>query len=590
MTDLLDAAPPPSRVAASPPPLPARRRPTARVLLAVVVSLVVVYLVFGPLVILLASSFQDTSLALPLSSGSTWTLSNVTSVLGASQTWHLLLTTVEYALGSLLIASFFSIAFAWLVERTNIPMRRTLYVLVVASSGIPGLIFAISWSLLLNPNNGAVNQVLHAVFGFRFDVLSLPGMIFVQGVQLVPLMFLLIGAAFRGMNGSLEDAAAASGAPMRTTLFRITLPMLAPALLGAMIYNFVNIIEWVDIPLVLGLPGHVSVLSTQVFLTVQPPSGLPDYGLASSYGLLLVVLSLVPLILYQRLIRRSSRFATVTGKGYRPRPIQLGRMRYPTLGIALLYIVIVLVLPLLMLFWSSIQPYYSGLNSKAFHRSNWTAYSNLFGSSTLTSTVVNTIVLGLCAAAGTMVLSLLSSWLVVRARNRAAGWLDFLMFFPHMIPSIVIGLAVLLVYLILPVGVYGTIWIMVIAMITKYMSLGTRITNPGMAQVHVSLEEAAAVSGGAVRHIWMRVLIPLLRSVASNGFLIVFLVSIQNLTLPLLLSSPGNDVMATLIWNRYQLGFVQSASALSVMMTVLTMVIAAALRGSGTNAGSRSAA
>jgi iron(III) transport system permease protein len=563
--------------------VPRRRRPSARVLIAIVVTLVVLYLLFGPLVVLVASSFQDTSIALPLSAGSTWSLTNIKAVFGAEATWKLLLTTVEYAIGSLVLGGILSTGLAWLIERTTIPLRRTLYVLVVASSGIPGLIFAIAWSLLLNPTNGAVNDFFRSVLGFTFNALSLPGMIFVQGIQIVPLMFLLISAAFRGMNGSLEDAAAASGASTFTTLRRITLPMLAPALLGAVIYNFVNVIEWVDIPLVLGLPGHVSVLATKVYLTVQPPIGLPNYGLASAYGLMLVVLSLVPLVIYNRLIRRSGRYATMTGKGYRPRRTDLGRWRWLALFAALVYVVVVLVLPVLMLFWSSIQPYYGGFNSAAFHRIGFGAYTNLFSSSTLWPTVWNTVELGVVTALGTIILSVLSSWLVVRARNRLASTLDFLVFFPHMIPSIVIGLAILLVYLILPISVYGTLWIIVIAMITKYMALGTRITTPGVAQVHVSLEEAAEVSGGGIRHVWRRVLLPLLRNVLGNGYLVVFLVAVQNLTLPLLLTSPGNDVLATLIWNRYDLGFVQSAAALSILMTVLTIVVAAALRGSSKN-------
>ncbi|HEY2791748.1 MAG TPA: iron ABC transporter permease [Micromonosporaceae bacterium] len=589
MSTVVDVERPTERPPA-PDVLPRRWRPSARVVIAVVVTLVVLYLLFGPLVILLASSFQDTSVALPLSSGSTWSLTNIKAVFGASATWHLLLTTVEYALGSLVLAGVLSTALAWLIERTTIPLRRTLYVLVVASSGIPGLIFAIAWSLLLNPTTGAVNDFFHWAFGFRFNALSLPGMIFVQGIQLVPLMFLLISAAFRGMNGSLEDAAAASGASTFTTLRRITLPMLAPALLGAVIYNFVNVVEWVDIPLVLGLPGHVSVLATKVYLTVQPPIGLPNYGLASSYGLVLVILSMVPLVIYNRLIRRSSRYATMTGKGYRPRRVDLGRWRWLALFGVFVYVGVVLLLPVLMLFWSSIQPYYGGFNSAAFHRISFGAYSDLFSSSTLWPTVWNTVELGALTALGTVIISVLSSWLVVRARNRLAGTLDFLIFFPHMIPSIVIGLAILLVYLILPISIYGTLWIIVIAMITKYMALGTRITTPGVAQVHVSLEEAAEVSGGGVRHVWRRVLLPLLRNVLGNGYLVVFLVAVQNLTLPLLLTSPGNDVLSTLIWNRYDLGYVQSAAALSILMTLLTIIVAAALRGSSKTERAASAA
>jgi iron(III) transport system permease protein len=186
---------------------------------------------------------------------------------------------------------------------------------------------------------------------------------------------------------------------------------------------------------------------------------------------------------------------------------------------------------------------------------------------------------GIAAAAGSMILAMLVSWIIVRSRSRFRWMADVLAFMPHAIPGVVIGLATLLIYLLLPLHIYGTIWIIVIAMGTQYVSLGTRLTTGGIAQIQPSLEEAAEASGAKARHVWRRVLVPLLRPVVLNGFLLVFLASIQNLTLPLMLYSTGNLVLSSLIWSRWDYGDATGTAVLSVVMTVITVIAALFLRG-----------
>jgi iron(III) transport system permease protein len=440
---------------------------------------------------------------------------------------------------------------------------------------------------LLNPQNGIVNQALDTVFGFKFNALSLGGMIFVEGIRMVPITFLLVSGTFRSMNGSLEDAAAMSGAPLHTTLRRVTLPLLAPALLAALIYNFVSVLEELDVPLVLGLRGHVNVLSTEVYLSVNPAGGLPNFGLASTYGLLLMVLSVIPLIIYRRLMKRVGSFATTTGRGYQSRRLALGKWRYPALAIFMVYIFVTFILPLLVMLFASVEPYFSGVSVAAFHRMTLSGWTAELHSTTLVSTILNTLKICVLVAFFVMLFSFIASWLIVRSRRGSAS-LDFWVFFPHLIPAVVMGLAIALVYLVLPVGVYDTIWIIVIALFTKFIALGTRITTPGIAQIGTSLEEAVAASGGGLRHVWGRVLLPLLRPVLTNGFVLVFVVAAQSLTLPLLLAAPGSEVLATSIWGYWQLGHVVPAMVDSTLLTVITVILATAMRtGDANAAGSR---
>jgi iron(III) transport system permease protein len=563
---------------ATPPRAPRRLgRPGARTVFVVVVVLLLLYLVFGPLIVLIGSSLQQGT-GLPFSPGMTWTGANYAQVFGSLETYRILGTTLEFSLGALAFAFVFAFTFAWLIERTNLPLRNTAFVLLVAPSGMPLLIMAIAWSLLLNPTNGVINIFLKGTFGFTLNAYTIVGMIVVQGFGLVPITFLLIVASLRGMNESLEDAARASGANRATIMRKIVIPLLTPALLGALIYEFVNSVETVDVPLVLGLPGHKTVLSTQVYFSTHPALGLANYGLSSTYGLFLFVLALAPLIIYNRVIASSGRYATVTGRSRSNRVIDLGVWRWPALAGVLIYVTVSFILPFLALLWTSFQPYYSGVSWDAVHRSTTSGWVNVWHTGGVLQAIQNTLVLGVVVALGTMTLSVCLSWIMVRIRTRFTWLLDTTAFIPHAMPGVVIGLSVLILYLILPLPFYGTVWIIAIALGTQYVALGTRLSSGGIAQTHVSLEEAAAASGAPMRKVWRRVLVPLIRPTFANGSLLIFVVAVQNLTLPLILAAPGNTVLSTLIWSRWSYGLIPQAAVLSVAMTAITVTAAILLR------------
>jgi iron(III) transport system permease protein len=541
-----------------------------------------VYLVVGPILMLLLTSFEDTTAGVTIRPPVPWSVANFTGALGDAQTYQVLGTTLIFAAACLLFAFVVSLIFAWLVERTDLPARGLIYVLVVATTGTPGLISAIGWGLLLNPTNGYLNVALRGMFGLHgrgpLNAYSLPAMIFVQGLALVPLTFLLITASLRNMSASLEDAARTSGAPPWAVLRKISLPLLRPVLIGAGIYQFVTVIEAVDIPLVLGLPGHVTVFSTQVYRVMHPAFGLPNYGAASTYGILLLALAMAPLLVYNRIVRRAQDYATVTGKAFRPRRQRLGRWRWVAFGASLLYAAVSFVLPLLVLVYTSLEPYVGSISMASLRRMTLAGYGRTLVSGMFVSTLERTLIMGLVASLAAMVLSVLLSWIIVRSRSRFAWIADTLAFIPHAIPGVVTALAVMLIYLLLPVPLYGTIWIIVVAMATQYISLGTRLTTGGIAQIQQGLEEAARASGARGSQVWRHVLLPLLRPILLNGFLLVFLATIKNLTLPLMLRSSDNTVMSTFIWDRWEYGDAPAAAVLSVVLTAVTVTAAILLR------------
>src|SRR3954454_7621816 len=560
-----------------------RRRLTGRTVFMVVTIAVLVYLVLGPLLVLVVGSFQDTTIGLIGQPPIPWSAKNYADVLFNSALVDVLSTTFLFTAGSLAFAFVVSFGLSMLIERTDMPWSNLIFILVVAPSGIPTVILAISWSLMVNPTNGVVNVAVRDLFGLTsstgpFNVYTVPWMILIQGMALAPLTFLLITASLRGMSNTLEDAGRASGAKNSVILRTITIPLLKPAIIGALVYQFVTVVSVLDIPLIIGRPGGVSVLSTKIYDASNPVVGLPNNGVASAYGVLLLVLSLAPLYVYNRIIRQSDAYVTVTGKGRMPTALKLGRWKPFALFLSFGYVAVSFLLPLVVLVWSSLQPYLGAFDVESLSRMTTSAYQSVIHDSVFHRGLWNTFVLGVSASLIAMVISTAVSWIIVRTRSRYVTLLDVLAFMPHAFPGVVIGLATLFLYLLLPVPVYGTIWIIVLAMSTQCIGLGTRLTTGGIAQIQVGLEEASRISGGSGWQTTRYVLLPLLRPVIFNGLLVVFLASIQNLTLPLMLGTGDNTVMATLIYGRWFDGDGPGTAALGVVLTVVTLVMTLFLR------------
>src|SRR5512145_69763 len=340
----------------------AQRLSVRSVALAATIA-VVSYLLLVPLIILLYASVKSTEDKLPFEATGT-TLANYTTVLTSPSTLPIFLNTFYFTAGSLAIGLPLAVLMAWLLERTAIPARRWIAALILVPMTIPSLLSAIAWIQLLDPRIGLVNVVLRNVFGLPgdtgpFDIYTLYGMCFVQGLRLVPSAFLMIAASFRAMDPSLEEQSAMAGRGVAQTTLRITLPIMRPALLAMLIYYIIVVIESFDIPGLLGFTARVRVLSTAIYWATHSEVGLPDYGLASALGALVLGIALLLMWFYQRLTAHHERFTTITGKGYRPRQINLGAWTAPATALCLVYVALAVVLPFLMLLWTSLQPFYS---------------------------------------------------------------------------------------------------------------------------------------------------------------------------------------------------------------------------------------
>ena len=561
---------------------PRRRRITGRTLYIAATVGLLGYLILGPLGILLFSSIKRTEGTLPFESTAPYSLENYRDVFLSSSTYSTVWTTLIYAGGALVLSFAIAITLARLVERTDMPFRNTTYTLVIAALGIPAVIAAISWGLLGNERIGVVNVFLRWVFSMDgrgpFNVFSMWGLIAVQAITMVPVTFLLITGAFRAMDGSLEEAAIVSGARFRQTVRKVTLPVLAPAIFSAFIYQIVTVVESFDIPLVIGLRAGILVLSTRIFLEIVPVGGLPNYGIASTFSVFMLLIALGPLLYYNRIIARADRFSTVTGKDFRQKRYELGRAKPLAVLLVAMYVFPALILPLGILIWTSLIPFYQIPSRAALENVSLEAFRNLGQSDFFMEALTNTAIVGVSVAVGTMVLGVLTAWIVVRVHSKWARALDVLAYIPHAMPGVIIGTSVLLIYLVLPVPVSGTIWLIVIALSTQYTSLSTRLMNGSISQIQVQLEEAAEVSGASQTQILRRILLPLILPPFINGALLIFLLSIRNLTLALILVAPKSVLLSVLIYQRWDAGQTEDTAAIGIVMVAITLALSVALR------------
>jgi iron(III) transport system permease protein len=441
------------------------------------------------------------------------------------------------------------------------------------------MIASIAWIMLLHPRIGLINLALINAFGLSeapLDIHSMYGMIFVAGLRHVPVMFLLLAGALRSMDPSLEESSAACGSGNPSTMLRITFPLMLPASVAAMIYSFINSVEAFEIPALLGMPVKIYVFATKIYLAMhQSP---PDYGVSAALGTTVLAISAVGTLCYLRILRKSERYVTVTGKGYRPRPIDLGKWKY--LGTAFLFgfLFLDVILPLLALIWASLLPFYQVPSLKAFQIISLSSYFSAWQYPGVLNAVKNSLLLAVVGGCLTMLLAAVISWIVVRSRVPGRRLLDFLAFAPLATPSIVLGMALVFLYLSLPVPIYGTLWILLIAFVTKYMPWATRNTNAALLQIHRELEEASEVSGASWLQTFRRVLAPLLVPAFISGFLYIFSHIIRDVSLAILLYSPKSNLFAIVIWELWQAGTIAQVGAISVILVVLLGIVSFAGR------------
>ena len=534
------------------------------------------WLVFVPLFALFYTAFSEDT---PFGPGA----ASFANFVRAYTDNHILLlfwNSAVFAIGTGITTFLLGGLVAWVVERTDAPGRGLFHTLALLSFALPGLLTTMAWMLILSPNIGWLNTEVKNLFGLSqapFNIYSMAGMIWALSTHYFPLAYLLMGPAFRVLDIRMEEAAVISGAKTWQVAARVTLPLLRPAILSTLLLLFVRGLESFEVPRLIGVPARIPVFTTEIQNTTREVP--PHLGAAAALGMTLLVICVIGVYLYRRATANAEAFATVTGKGYAPTPQRLGAWRWPVSILTSVMFAIALGLPLFTLAWQSLFRNATPPSWSVFGNMTVDAYRYVLGYPVFVNAVKNSVLLGAMSATIVVGLTLVMAWIAQRSLKRLGWVLDSLAFVPIAIPSVIMGASVLFAYLVLPIPVYNTIWILLIAYVTMYLPYGMRFTSGGIVQIHRELEEVAEVSGASPPQIFTRVLLPLLAPVLLAGWLYVFVLAVRELSASIFLAGPGTHVLGTISLTMWEEGGSYGAvCAMGIVQIVPLILIVVLMR------------
>jgi len=516
----------------------------------------------------------------PIEPVSAYSLLHYAEVFGDPFTLHVLWNTLQFSLISLAVALCFGVPTAWLVERTDLPGKPIVLTLMTIGLLMPGFAAAMGWLFMLHPRIGIINRMLMDLFSLSdapFNIASIAGMGWVMGLSLAPLAFIMTAAVLRALDPALEESANMSGAGFFNVLRKVTLPLAWPGILAAGIYIFTIGFAAFDVPAIIGWSNKIYTFSTYLLLQLSQTEGLPRYGVVSALSMVVIFVSGMLIWWYSRLQAHAHRYQVVTGKGYRPRILALGRYTWLAWTFLGTYFVLSKLLPLLVIVWASLLPYFRYPSAAALKTVSLRQFQNIQWDMTFDG-IINTGILMVLTPTLTLAIAICFSWVVLRSKIPGRTSFDFVAFLPHAIPNIVFGLAAMLftVFILqsfLPI--HGTIWILLFVFVIARLSYATRMTNATFMQIHRELEEAATMSGVSTGIIIWKVIVPLLGPTLIYAWLWMALLTYRELTLAVVLSTNDNVTLPIVVWNAWFAGGFGSAAALTLILMAMMVPLVA---------------
>jgi iron(III) transport system permease protein len=484
---------------------------------------------------------------------------------------NVLWNTLIIAVMATVMAIVIGFSLAWILTRTNVPGREFLERLMELPYYMTPLVGALAWSVIAGPKSGFVNQIWKAWGGSGdlVDIYGYFGIAWIMALFEGTVAFVMISASMKSMDPALEESARVMGASKLRTMLTVTLPLVMPGVLGATLFVFAEMLGSFAAALVIGIPARIYVITTAIWdSTLAFP---PDYGRASAMGLALFVVMFGMLTFYRWRINKGS-YATITGKAFRPRPMDMGRLSWLLMGVCLLYIAVAVVLPLLALIVTSLQRFATVILSQA----EWTIanYQTALALGPIRVALGNSLILGFGVATVGVVLMALLVWIIYRSRIRGAGVIEYLVMFPQAVPRLVFGLALLWAWLNIPIPIYGTLWLLALAYLTVMLPLGVRTLAGVVLQIDKSLEECARVCGAGWLYQMRTVTLPLLRPGILAAWLLIFMACVRELGSSVFLMGPDARVIAPSI----VAAFASSGTELTAAMALIqTATVVAAL-------------
>jgi iron(III) transport system permease protein len=529
---------------------------------------IVGFLTVCPVVMLLIGSFTE-----GLSAFGSFTTAKYFQAYTDPAFADILLNTAIFTLGSAFVSTVLALFLAYLNTRTNIPFKFLFKIMSLIPMMVPHILFAVSWALLLNPSNGMLNLLLREVFGMEgggFNIYTLQGMILVEGLLDLPIAYLVIAPAMSSFDVSLEESSRVCGANNLRTLFRVTLPVLRPAILAAATLVIVRSLASFAVPSVIGMPGRIYVLATHIYRVVATGYA-PDYGLAAAVGMSALVASITLIYLYRRLTREGEKYVTISSRGYRPTVIDLKGAKYPLFAIVGLLSFVLIVLPIIVLVYTSLVPYSMVPSARAFAAMDWRHWTAVLADPISLLSLRNSLYLGVGGATLGIVLSFFVAYVIVKVRTKASGLLESLSFLSFSFPGIVVGIGFMWFFVQTPL--YATIWALLIGYIATYLPYGIRPLTSAFVQIHSHLEESSRVSGGGAFYTMRRIVIPLLVPGIVSGWILMATMFVRELSLSVVLSRPGTEVLAVQILRFSEDGLWGRLSALGIIMIAISTTL-----------------
>lgn len=550
-------------------PRPARRRLNAteiagRIPLGLLM-LLAGFLLLWPIVMLLVGIFRTE----PPGQGGTWTLHELGDAFGAAKTYTALGNSLLFTLSTTLLATLIGACFAFVATRTTVPLRQLITPVMLLVLALPTLLYAVSWDILANPEVGMLNKPFKAVFDVApLKAESWGGIIFVQALKLSSFCYFMLLAPFATMNRSYEEASLVCGASRLRTLFRIDLPVVAPAIFGVISICSVFGLGAFDIPQILGNPAGIEMLSTQIyqFITGVTP---PRYAAASAYALFMI-LALLIFVAVQWRFSRGRSFVTVTGKSYSLTRWDLGKARWIVTFLILLFTALALVLPGIQVFLTSLQPVLGVNKNLSFH--NFTA---VLDDPRTAGAFRLTVYLAVGAGFAAMAIAMLLGYIGRRSGRFVERYFQLTMLAPIVVPGVVLAVGLLWAYITLPVAqdLYGTVWLTVIGLVVVVMPIAASAAASALQQIGKELEEAAQTSGASASRVLRQIVVPLASKSFLAGWLVCGVIIAGVLDVPLLLLPGGSPNVSTMVYGLlYSSALPTQASA---MLVLLMGVIAA---------------
>jgi iron(III) transport system permease protein len=480
------------------------------------------------------------------------------------------------------------VALAWAVSRTDVPGKALIQVTASLSYLSPPFLTAIAFVYLFSPNAGLLNVLMRDVLGLpflTFNVFSMSGLVLVTVLHTFPFVYLLASSALLSVDASYEEAAQILGASKFRTAFSVTAPLVAPAILSGTLLAFVNAIALFGSQAIIGLPGRIVTLPTRIYALFDYP---PEYGLASALSLVFVVITVVALYLQRAFLARRS-YVTLAGKGARPQLMSLGRARWFVLGFAVAIFIVAIVLPYSTLIAVSFSKSWGLDFWKGLTLANYNFI--LFEYNVTQRAIMNSLMLAIVAATIAVLLGAVIGWIDLRTRIPGRRLLDYASLVPLGLPGIVMAVALIQFWLAMPLALYGTLMILLLAYVGRYIPLGVRAANASLRQIDPSLEESAQILGASWLTTMREVTLPLIRPGLFAGWLLVFVPVIQELSASILLFSSSSITLAVAVYNLYETGYIEPVAALAIInMIIIGAAIFVANKLGGGRIASRSGA